>query len=47
MDIKEFIIQIEQQRKEMDALYHSVAVKYSLSVTSREFCISCRRIAAT
>lgn len=34
MDIKEFIIQIEQQRKEMDALYHSVAVKYGLSDTS-------------
>ncbi len=34
MDIKEFIIQIEQQRKEMDALYHSVAVKYGLSDTA-------------
>ena len=26
MDTRDFIIQIEQQRKEMDALYHSAAL---------------------
>ena len=34
MDTMEFIMQIEQQRKEQDALYHSVAVKYGLSDTA-------------
>ncbi len=34
MDTRDFIIQIEQQRKEMDALYHSVAAKYGLSDTA-------------
>lgn len=34
MDIKEFIIQIEQRQKEQDALYHSAAVKYGLSDTA-------------
>lgn len=31
MDITEFIKQIDQQRKELDAIYHGVAVKYGLS----------------
>ena len=34
MDISKYILQIEQQRKEQDALYHSVAVKYGLSDTA-------------
>lgn len=34
MDIREFIRQIEQQRKEQDSLYHSVAEKYGLSDTA-------------
>lgn len=34
MDTRDFIIQIEQQRKEMDALYHSAAAKYGLSDTA-------------
>ena len=34
MDIKDFILQIDQQRKEQDALYHGVAVKYGLSDTA-------------
>lgn len=34
MDIGEFIKQIEQQRKEQDAIYHNVAVKYGLSDTA-------------
>lgn len=34
MNIKEFIMQIEQLRKEQDALYHSVAVRYGLSDTA-------------
>lgn len=33
MDITNFIKQIEQQHKEQDALYHEVALKYSLSDT--------------
>lgn len=34
MDISEFISKIEQQRKEQDSIYHSVAVKYGLSDTA-------------
>lgn len=34
MEVKEFIMQIEQQRKEQDAIYHDVAVKYNLSDTA-------------
>lgn len=34
MNIGEFIDQIEQQRKEQDAIYHNVAVAYGLSDTA-------------
>lgn len=34
MNIGDFIKQIEQQRKEQDAIYHNVAVKYGLSDTA-------------
>ena len=34
MDITELIKQIDQQRKELDAIYHGVAVKYGLSDTA-------------
>lgn len=34
MDIREYIELIEQQRKEQDAIYHNVAVKYGLSDTA-------------
>ena len=34
MDIAKYILQIDQQRKEMDALYHSAAVKYGFSDTA-------------
>ena len=34
MDITEFIKQIDQQRKELDSIYHGVAVKYGLSDTA-------------
>lgn len=34
MNITEYIMQIEQQRKEQDSLYHNVAVKYGLSETA-------------
>ena len=34
MNIAEFIRQIEQQRKEQDALYHNVAVQFGLSDTA-------------
>lgn len=32
--MKKFIMQIEQQRKEQDAIYHDVAVKYNFSDTA-------------
>ena len=31
MEVRDFIDQIEQQRKEQDAVYHSAAVRYGLS----------------
>ena len=34
MNIGGFIDQIEQQRKEQDAIYHNVAVAYGLSDTA-------------
>lgn len=34
MDIRDYIELIEQQRKEQDAIYHNVAVKYGLSDTA-------------
>ena len=34
MNIRHYIQQIEQQQKEQDAIYHSVAVKYGLSDTA-------------
>ena len=34
MDIRDYIEAIEQQRKEQDAIYHNVAVKYGLSDTA-------------
>ena len=34
MSITKYIVEIEQQRKEEDALYHSAAVKYGLSDTA-------------
>lgn len=34
MRIAEFIMQIEQQRKEQDSLYHAMAVHYGLSDTA-------------
>ena len=34
MSIREYIELIEQQRKEQDAIYHNVAVKYGLSDTA-------------
>ena len=34
MEVRDFINQIEQQRKEQDAIYHDVALKYNLSDTA-------------
>lgn len=34
MDSRKYIELIEQQRKEQDAIYHNVAVKYGLSDTA-------------
>ena len=34
MNIADYIKQIEQQRKEQDAIYHNVAMKYNLSDTA-------------
>ena len=34
MDIGEFISRIEQQRKEQDSIYHSIAVRFGLSDTA-------------
>lgn len=31
MEVRDFIDQVEQQRKEQDAVYHSTAVRYGLS----------------